>query len=156
MTRSQLPYIKSTHSRRPTRSSQRILVLILTDHDALCGRTSVYSQKLHFARTRFSVVNRSVTSERSKSRYKVQNLISWFVRICFVGLFVEDKVNSQSTIFRDANSGQLLSISWNQTPFKKPEEFFKSTCKTQQKISGSSISPFPNQIIHAVSLWRKP
>ena len=83
------------------RPSQQILVLILTDRHALSGRTSVYSQKLHFARTRFSVVNRSIISERSKSGYKVQNVISWFVKMCFVGLFVEEKINSQSTIFRD-------------------------------------------------------
>lgn len=155
MTRSQLPYYQE-HSEQKAHEAIATNSFSYTNWPLRTMRAdfSVFP-KLHFARTRFSVVKRSIISEHSKSGYKVQNLISWFVRMCFVGLFVEDKINSQSTIFRDANSEQLLWVSWNQTPFKKPEEFFsKYMCKTQ-KISGSSISPLSNQVIHEVSLLRK-
>jgi hypothetical protein len=125
MTRSQLPYYQE-HSEQKANEATATNSCSYTNWPPRTMRTdfSVFA-KLHFARTRFSVVKRSIISERSKSGYKVQNLILWFVRMCFVGMFVEDKINSQSTIFRDANSEQLLWVSWNQTPFKKPEEFFQ-------------------------------
>jgi hypothetical protein len=94
--------------------------------------------------------------ERNNSGYKVQNLVPYFIRMCSVGTVcrVQNKFSITEFLGMELVNNYFGFLETN--PHLRSRKIcFKSMCKTQQKISGSGISQFSNQVIHAVSLLRK-